>query len=137
MHKGRHHRHHHLSRAERKAVRVVQILAILLCMVAIADFAYMAYQTSDCFTDNADPITAEAAPRVAVDSGDCRAEITRRDSHMRFDGLGVLLTVALLLGSGVALSHLRHGTKKLVLGAEAAVVVLIVAYSLLWIYSWH
>lgn len=138
MYQGRHHRHHHLSRAERKAVRAVQILAILLCVAAIADFAYMAYSTGDCFTGGSGSnVSDEAGPRVALDSGDCRVEIARRDLHMRFDGLAVLLAVALFLGSGVALSKARHSTKKAILGAEAVAVVLILTYSLLWIYSWH
>ena len=139
MHQGRHHRHrhHHLSRAERKAVRVVEILAILLCVAAIADFAWMAYSTKDCFASNYDADSSTPMPRVAVDSGDCRALIASRDIHMRFDGLAVLLAIALFLGSGVALSHARHSTKIAVLGADAVAVVLILAYSLLWIYSWH
>jgi hypothetical protein len=137
MDPGRHHRRHHLSRAQRKAVRVVQILAILLCAAAITDFSYMAYRTSDCFTGSPGSDVSGPTPRVAVNSSECQVEIARRDRHMRFDGLAVLLAIALFGGAGVALSRARPSTKRLVLGSEAVALVLILVYSLLWIFSWH
>ena len=51
---------HRRTRALTKAIaRVAQVLAIVLCVAAVADFAYSAYQASDCFTDNADPLAQD------------------------------------------------------------------------------
>lgn len=116
---------------------VVRGLAILVCLVAIADFTYKAYQSSDCFVDNTDPFARDVAPSVSLDTGECRALIALRDVHLRIDALAVLVAVALFLGTVVALSHAHRSTKRLLFGIEAAVLVVMLAYSLLWFYSWH
>lgn len=108
-----------------------------MIVAAAADFTYFAYRSSDCFVDNPDPLTQESTPRAAVPSGDCQVEIARRDTHMRRDALAVLLAVAVLIGASVTLSDAHRRTKRIALGIEAVVLVLVLAYSLLLVYGWH
>jgi hypothetical protein len=133
---GMRHRHH-ISRRTKKAAWAVRVLAILVCLVAIADFTYKAYESSDCFVENSDPFGSDVAPMAARDTEECRVLIASRDVHLRIDALAVLLATALFLGTVVALSHANRRTKRLLFGIEAAVLVVMLAYSVLWFYSWH
>ena len=133
---GMRHRHH-VSRRTKNAAWTVRVLAGLLCIVAVADFSYKAYESSDCFVDNSDPFGRDVAPKAALDTEECRVLIGSRDVHLRIDALAVLVAVALFLGSVVTLSHTRRSTKRLLFGIEAAVLVVMLAYSVLWFYSWH
>lgn len=129
-------RYRHKQSRTRKTARIVRVLAILLCVAAIADFSYYAFLSKGCFSADSDT-SGNALPRVAVASDECRELIPLRDTHFRLDALGALLAVALLIGTGVVLSNLHRSTKRLLLGVEAAVLVLTLAYSVLWILAWH
>jgi predicted nucleic acid-binding Zn ribbon protein len=131
------HRHHHQSPRTRRTARVIRWLAIALCALAVADFGYNAYLTGNCFADNSDPLSRDIVPRIAVNSEECRVLIANRDLHGRVDALAVLLAIALLVASAVVLSRQRRRTRRLLLGVEASVVVLILAYSTLWVLAWH
>jgi len=128
-------RRHRQGRSGRRLARIVRIVAIAICLAAIGDFVFDAYGTSNCFTNDADPFASAHSPLVAVDSEECRALIAHRDVFMRIDAMAVLLAIALFIGASVVLSHARRSTKRMVLGTEAVVVVLVLAYSMLWIYS--
>ena len=117
------------------AARIVQVLAILLCVAAAADFVYNASLATDCFTDNIDQFAQGEKTRVGVDSEDCRVKIMRRDNHLRVDALAALLSVGLAIGATVVLSSAHRRTRRLILTTEAVVLVLTLAYSLLWIYA--
>ena len=133
-HGTRHHRHNRLAR---RVARIVRLLAIVIVAAGVADFILSAFRSSQCFTDMPDPQAQGVTTRVAVESEECRVEIARRDSHSRVDALAVLLAVALLVGAGVELSNAHRRTRRLVLGVEVAVLVLLLAYGALLMYGWH
>lgn len=137
MHQASHHRHHHHNRSARYVAWGLVAFALLVITAAAADFVYYASQSSECFVDNPDPLSGEARPRQAVESGDCFEMILHRDMHQRLDAVGVMLGILLLIGSGVSLSKAHRRTKRIALGLEAVALVLAVFYGLLWAYSVH
>ena len=127
--------HHRRHLWENAAARTLLAVGILLCGAAVADFAYQAHQTSGCFVAASGPSQQGSPPRAAVGSEECRIAIPRRNAHLFADCVSMLLGVAVLIGAAVDLSHAHRRTKRLVLAAEFAVVLLTVFYSLLWSYG--
>ena len=126
---------HHPSRLARRVWQVVRVLAMVVSIAAVADFCYSAYLASDCFEASFDASGREVGPRPAIDTDECRAVITRRDVHMRLDAAALVVAMMTLIGASVMLSNARSSTKRMVLGIEAAMLVVVAAYCLLWMFS--
>ena len=114
---------------------MVRVLAMVVSIAAVADFCYSAYLASDCFEASFDASGREVGPRPAIDTDECRAVITRRDVHMRLDAAALVVAMMTLIGASVMLSNARSSTKRMVLGIEAAMLVVVAAYCLLWMFS--
>jgi hypothetical protein len=115
----------------------VRLLAILVMLAAVSDFAYSAYRAKDCFVPNPDPLAPSISPQVGLESGDCRAQIARRDMHMRGDGLAALVAIVLLVHASVTLSNARRSTRRLMMVFEVIGLLLAVLYSVLLVYAWE
>lgn len=132
------HSSHRSKRAlTKKTARVAQMLAITLCLAGMVDFAYSALQSSSCFVNTTGSLGEDPQPRAAVDSDECRAVINSRDLHFRGDALAVLLGVAVFAGATVIRSNAHRRTKRMVIGIEVAVLVIVLAYSILFSLAWH
>jgi hypothetical protein len=102
-----------------------------MCLAAVAEFTYSAFRSSDCFVPGQNPSDDLRAPREAIDSPECAAEIARRDTHSRMDAAIALLGLFVLAGATVQRSDAHRSTKRLVLTIEAAAVVLAIVYTVL------
>jgi hypothetical protein len=103
-------------------MQVVLLLAISVCVASIVDFGYNAYQRtilfsiwSDSFGDP--PLGGSIEKNTGL--------------HMQLDAAVALLASAAILGLSVALSKLSRRGKRLVFGAEAVVLAVMIVISIL------
>jgi hypothetical protein len=94
-------------------------------------FAYCAYQKAD--SSGVSPISdfIGRPTRPAPGSG----EYGYHDVYMAADATIALLALAVVSGISIQLSKLPRRTKRLVFGAEAAVLTLIIVFGTLWYVS--
>jgi len=83
-----------------------------------------AYQRANLFNSYPDPVTGQIQTSYA--SGHDYTGDVDRDLHLQLDAAVALLASATVLGISVALSKLSRRGKRLVFGAEAVVLALIV-----------
>ena len=117
----------HVSRRKERsltriAARILLVLGIAAGVGAILDFAYSAYRTSLCYETNAGEYSDSIAPRVPVDSNECRLTISRGDVRQRRDAVIAILAIVVGIGAAVRLSSASHRTRRLVLVAEVVAV---------------
>jgi hypothetical protein len=80
------------------AARIALALGLVIGGLAVSDFAYNAYERSDCFAEDADPL--ESSTRRIVASGHCEAEETERlDDLMQWDAAAAVIAVVFLITS--------------------------------------
>ena len=97
------------QRGRRPVTRLVLLLAISVCVVSLIDFGYNAYQRDSFLISQFDTSAVEIL-----------------DLHMQLDAAVALLTSAAVLGISVELSKLSRRRKRLVFGAEAVVLTLMI-----------
>jgi hypothetical protein len=102
----------------------VLLLAISVCVASIIDFGYNAYQRTSFFTSYTDPLTKQ--PRSGYHDEYAGAIETDLNLHMQLDAAVALLASAAVLGISVELSKLSRRRKRLVFGAEAVVLTLMI-----------
>ncbi|HZD32139.1 MAG TPA: hypothetical protein VE779_10815 [Candidatus Angelobacter sp.] len=124
-------RHHHHNRKARRIARILRIVAIVIMGSGVATFAYNAYWQSVCSDKNSDLVTS--VPFIRPDKASC-VSLWNVESYLRLSALAVLVAIAMIIGASVTLSDARRNTKRLALSIEVVVLLLIVAYSLLWMF---
>ena len=123
--------HHKRPSLTRTAARIVLVLAAVTFGGAVVHFSYTAYESGQCYTADADPISTQTHPRRPLDSGDCRWIIASSEEHQRTDAAIAILAVVLMIGAAVRLSKASRRTRRFVLVAEITVVTIGVFYTIL------
>jgi hypothetical protein len=123
--------HHKKSSVPRRAARIALILGILAFVGATLHFIFTAYESSECYTSSTDPETGQPQRQKPVDSGECRMIISETESHQRVDATIALVAIVFVVGGAVRLSNANRRTRRLMLIAEVAVVVIGVIYTIL------
>ena len=133
---GSHHRKRSLARI---TAWILLALGILALVVASLHFAYAAYESSNCLKPTAtDPVSGETVRRTPIDTDECRLIISRTEDRQRIDAAIAIFSIALVLAAAVRLSRAHRNTKRILLAAEATVVVVLaVTYGMLWLSSSH
>jgi hypothetical protein len=112
------------------------VLAISLCVASIIDFGYHAYQKTNLFISYSDPLTGQSRSESYYHDPELGGSIERdTDLHLQLDAAIALLALAAVLAISVELSKLSRRRKRLVFGAEAVVVTLVVVAGILWTVS--
>ena len=111
------------QRRRRLGTRLVLLLAISVCVVSIVDFGYHAYQKANFSTSYPDPLTRQPRSFDREYAGFIETDL---NLHMQLDVAVALLAAAAVLGISVELSKLSCRRKRLVFGAEAVVLTLMI-----------
>jgi hypothetical protein len=104
----------------------VLLLAISVCVGSIIDFGHNAYQRTNLFRSDPDPFGGQTSSDYR-EWGKLESVL---EQDMQLDVAVALLAAAAVLGTSVALSKLSRREKRLVFGAEAVVLTLIVVFIL-------
>lgn len=98
---------HKARHRKRVAVKFVLVLALVVGGLAVFHFAYNAYVRADCYTADETAAWGNTKPAVPK-SGECSAEIDRRDELLRLDASAALVAVAFLMGSIVVSRRMKR-----------------------------
>ena len=124
-----HRSHRALTRA---MARIALVLAALTFAGAVIHFSYIAYESSQCYTEvSDDPLSHESRDREPVDSDECRLILASSEERQRIDAAIAVLAIVVGSGAAVRLSSASRHTQRVILLAEVIVVAVGVVYTVL------
>jgi len=100
-----------------------------MLLAGVAHFAYFAHLDAVCSETTSDLITSHRW--FKPDPNDCADSLLSVAPRLQLDAWAAIVGTLLTIGSLIALSRTRRRTKKALLVAEAAAVVLAIVYAIL------
>jgi|SRR5271165_3588687 len=130
-------RHHHRSRRKKWVIRIVLAVGMVMFVGGLAEFIYYAHLyahlQAECSQTTSDILTSGEWSRPYP--LDCMESGPGILQYLQLGGIVTVLGLAILIAAWVTLSRASRRAKRIVIVLEAVVLVLTIAYSLLWTFA--